>query len=45
MMTRADTVFYFDPRVHMNLSKQERENLDHLDEYEKMQWFIDVAKL
>jgi hypothetical protein len=31
---KADTVFLFDPRIHMNLSKIDLKNLDLLDEYE-----------
>ena len=42
---RADTVFMFDPRVHMNLSKQELDNLNEFEKYEEYEWFVDVAKL
>ena len=31
---KADTVFLFDPRIHMNLSKIDLKNLDLLDEFE-----------
>ena len=44
-LTKADTVFLFDPRTNMNLEKEEIENLDFLDQYEKTEWFLDVAKL
>ena len=44
-LTKADTVFMFDPRIHMNLDQEERDNLDFLDIYDKLNWFIDVAKL
>ena len=43
-MKRADTVFTFDPRVHMQLTKKQRYNLDQLDIYEKYEWFNDVGK-
>lgn len=42
---KADTVYIFDPRVHMNLTKLEKENLDQIVAYEKMQWMTEVAKL
>lgn len=35
----------FDPRVHMNLTKLEKENLDQIENYEKMQWMMEVSKL
>ena len=44
-LTKADTVFLFDPRTNMNLEKEEIDNLDFLDQYEKTEWFLDVAKL
>ena len=40
-MKRADTVFTFDPRVHMKLTKKQIYNLDQLDKYEKYEWFND----
>ena len=45
LVRKADTVFLFDPRVHMNLSKADRANLDQLDKYEEYQWMVDVSKL
>ena len=44
-MRKADTVFLFDPRVHMNLSKLEKDNLNQIDIYDKMEWMKEVAKL
>lgn len=34
-LTKADTVFLFDPRINMNLTDEEKENLDFLDQYDK----------
>jgi peptidyl-tRNA hydrolase len=33
-LRKADTVFLFDPKVHMNLSGQEKAYLDKLEDYE-----------
>ena len=37
--------FVFDPRKHMDLTKQELENLKDFERLEKMEWFKEVAKL
>jgi hypothetical protein len=42
---KADTVFIFDPRVHMQLSVNEKENLDKLELYKEYDWFSEVSKL
>lgn len=43
-LRKADTVFLFDPKVHMNLSEQEIAYLDKLEDYENnFQWFTEVA--
>tara|TARA_B110000285_G_C14934625_1_gene518966 strand:- start:24 stop:350 length:327 start_codon:yes stop_codon:yes gene_type:complete len=42
---KADTVFTFDPRVHMNLSKADLNNLNTYEKYDKMKWMVDVAVL
>lgn len=42
---KADTVFVFDPRVHMNLSKKELKNLDLLEEFDKFEWMKEVCNL
>ena len=45
-LRKADTVFLFDPKVHMNLSEQEIAYLDKLEDYENnFQWFTEVAIL
>lgn len=44
-MKRADTVFRFDPRVHMKLSKDQISKLDKLEELEQYEWFVNVAIL
>ena len=44
-MKRVDTVFRFDPRVHMNLTSKDKYNLDELEKLEENIWFVDVAKL
>lgn len=31
---KADTIFIFDPKVHMDLSPEEKSNLDNLERYE-----------
>jgi hypothetical protein len=35
----------FDPRVHMKLSKTDLYNLDELEKYEKIQWFVAAGKI
>jgi hypothetical protein len=45
MLRKADTVFLFDPRIHMNLSKTDKSNLDQLVKYEEFEWMVEVAKL
>jgi hypothetical protein len=42
---KQDTMFLFDPRIHMKLKAIERKNLDDLDNYEELAWFVDVAKI
>ena len=42
---KADTMLLFDPRVNMNLSKTDLQNLDTYEKYEKMKWMVDVAQL
>lgn len=42
---KADTIFIFDPRVHMDLSDEDRANLDKLERFETIPWFIEVVKL
>ena len=44
-LRKADTMFIFDPRVHMDLSKEDITNLDELKRMEEIQWFVEVAKL
>ena len=44
-MKKADTVFIFDPRVHMKLKTYEKLNLDDIEKFEQYQWFVDVSKL
>jgi hypothetical protein len=34
--SRADTIFIFDPRVHMDLSDEERDNLDKFESFKKL---------
>ena len=41
----ADEMYVFDPRIHMNLTKNEIWHLDKLEEYEKLLWMVDVAFL
>ena len=43
-LKRADTIFTFDPKVHMTLTKKQRHNLDELEKYDKYEWFVDVGK-
>lgn len=42
---KADTMLLFDPRVHMNLSKTDIQNLDTYKRYKNMKWMVDVSKL
>ena len=44
-LKKADTMFIFDPRVHMDLSKLDIKNLEELKRMEEIQWFVEVAKL
>ena len=44
-LRKADTVFIFDPMVHMNLTKLEKENLEKIKSYEKLKWEIEIAIL
>jgi CRP-like cAMP-binding protein len=45
-LIKADTIFIFDPKVHMNLTDQEIKYLDKIEEYEKnYDWFIEIANL
>ena len=44
-LRKVDTVFLFDPRIHMNLTKTECNNLDLLDKYEAQEWMEEVNKL
>lgn len=44
-MKRVDTVFRFDPRVHMNLTAKEKYNLDEIEKLEETMWFVAVSKL
>ena len=42
---RADTVFIFDPKVHMDLSESDKKNLADIEHYENLEWFVEVSKL
>lgn len=42
---RADTIYRFDPRVHMDLSKEEISNLDKFERLSKISWFTEACKL
>ena len=44
-MSRVDTYFVFDPKVHMNLTSSEKSNLELIEEYENMKWLMEVSKL
>lgn len=44
-LVKADTVFMFDPKVHMHLTLQEKKNLDEIEAFEEYQWFVEVSKL
>lgn len=44
-LRKADTVFVFDPRVSMNLSKTDLRNLDDLETYEELEWMVEVSLL
>ena len=45
-LRKADTVFIFDPKVHMNLSEKDIEYLDKLEDYENnYQWMNEVSLL
>ena len=43
--TKADTVFIFDPRVHMHLSKADIQNLEKIEEYSQINWMGEVHQL
>jgi hypothetical protein len=44
-MRKADTIFLFDPRVHMNLSEQDLKNLEDFEKLDKLPWFKEFCKL
>ena len=39
-MKRGDTICVFDPKIHMNLTEKETKQLDKLEQYENMDWFV-----
>ena len=41
-MRKVDTMFIFDPRVHMDLSKEDLDKLDEFEKLDSMEWFIET---
>ena len=41
-MRKVDTMFIFDPRVHMDLSKEDLDKLDEFEKLDSMDWFIET---
>ena len=35
----------FDPRLHLELTKEQEEKLDLLESYKKLKWFNDVSTI
>jgi CRP-like cAMP-binding protein len=42
---RSDSVFGFEPKVNMKLTKIEKQNLDDLEKYQAMKWLVEATKL
>jgi hypothetical protein len=44
-MRKVDTMFIFDPRVHMDLSREDLDKLESFEKLENMEWFTETQKL
>ena len=44
-LVRKESTFVFDPYKHMDMTKEQRQNLKELERLEKIEWFIEVVKL
>ena len=44
-MRKVDTMYIFDPRVHMNLNKEDLNTLDCFEKFDNLEWFIETQKL
>ena len=42
---KADSHYVFDPEKHMNLSKQDRVNLEEFKTYDSLEWFVENKTL
>jgi hypothetical protein len=42
---RMSTVYMFDPFIHMNLTDSAKINLECIEEYKEIEWFVESKKL
>lgn len=44
-LSKHNSIFTFDPKYDMNLSKLDKKNLEKLEKYEQFKWDIEVATM